>query len=364
MMAGVWLSFCLCASSLAPSYGLHKVHDLHDLARKSCRLQYDAGIHLVQLEDIGRQFLLAVPNEIADGPNGVPLVVAYHGYSDSPWYTDRHMGFSTLTDRYGWLGILPFGFDQDKTNGLAGVSACCPEGCDEECCKNGLDLRKKDETACGWKHAAEDLQFTEAIVHWATSNACVDGNKVFATGFSNGASFVNSLGCKSAHLFRAVAPISGDDPETLIKDSCSPSRPISFVSMCGSKDDEAYCQRTSFKAASRWGEQLNCTAGIQRRVSATSNCTEWSDCEGGNFVETCESTGLGHDVSGHLRPDDTSYIRPGSDLDFSQYVFQKFSLFVGESILFFGHPTDEELAFKESQWPPPRHDDHMDIRQG
>lgn len=74
--------------------------------------------------------------------------------------------------------------------------------------------------------------------------------------------------------------------------------------------------------------------------------------------------GLAHDVSGHLRPDNTSYLRPGSDLDAAEYAFQKFSLLVDGSMLFWGQPTAEELRYKKSMWPFPHHEDHPYIRNG
>ena len=74
--------------------------------------------------------------------------------------------------------------------------------------------------------------------------------------------------------------------------------------------------------------------------------------------------GLAHDVSGHLRPDNTSYLRPGSDLDAAEYAFQKFSLLVDGSMLFWGQPTAEELRYKKSMWPFPHHEDHPYIRKG
>jgi len=327
---------------------------------------YSYGIHLIQLPEIGRQFLLSVPHELVASEGGAPLVLVFHGFSDSPWYTNRAGGFSSQLDRYGWLGIMPFGLNAIRNNGLNGTLACCPPGCDEDCCMNGEHLNLKDETACGWGNGEPDLQFTEALITWAGENTCADTTKVFATGFSNGGPFSNYLGCQAAHLFLGVAPISGDNFDPL----CQPSRPISYISMCGSKDDEAHCQDTVSMTANHWSKVMNCTRGsefgqpFESFKSATTTCTEWSQCSNGNTVEMCMSEGLGHDPSGHLRPDNTSYVRPASDIDFSQYSFQKFSALVGESLLFVGHPTDEELLYKESNWPPPTHSDNLWLRTG
>merc|ERR1719199_1752648 len=122
------------------------------------------------------------------------------------------------------------------------------------------------------------------------------------------------------------------------------------------------------ETAKSWSHLLNCTGdghnGTTLAMSATTNCTQWSTCAGANFVEYCYTMGLGHDVSGHLRPDGTSFLRPGSDLDFVAHMFQRFSLLVDNTILFYGHPTDAELVHKESRWPPPIHHDHEYLRHG
>lgn len=336
-------------------------------AGRSCMTDYGPGLHLVKLEKIGRQFLLFVPQELAESSSGVPLVMAFHGFSDSPWYTNKATGISKLLERYGWLGIFPFGFNSFKTNGMAGVGACCPPGCDDDCCKNGLNLNKKDATACGWhdQHEALDMNLTESLVEWAGKHTCTDVSKIFATGFSNGAHFSNKLACKKAHLFKAVAPISGD----IDLPNCNPSKPISYLSTCGSLDDEAKCQYNFENTAKHWSKLNNCTgvgengAPVVLEMSATTKCTQWSKCAGGTSVESCKTEGLGHDPSGHLRPDGTSFLRPGSDLDFPEYMFQKFSLLVNHTMLFDGHPNELELALKESTWPPPKHDDHMQLRK-
>jgi len=324
------------------------------------RMIYAPGIHLVELSELKRQFLLAVPHELAS--NGrVPLVVTFHGFSDSPWYVNRATDMSTWLDRYGWLGIFPFGLDFLGTNGLDGIRACCPSECDDECCKNGEKLRNKDHTACGWLHHEADREFTRALVSWAEKNVMADTTKVFATGFSNGAQMAASLYCTSADLFRVIAPISGDKMPL----ACQPARPVSYVSMCGSIDDEAICQDYQKDTAELVSSLNSCQGpGLEEKMSATTTCKKWSMCQNGTFVEWCESVGLSHDPSGHLRPDNTSYLRPGSDLDFTEYMMMKFSLFAEDSILFYGQPTSLQLEVKQSSWPPPTHDDHIYLRQG
>lgn len=304
-----------------------QIHDVHEAPPCS---RHPAGKHLIQLPEIQRQFLLIVPHEYTDvRSSGIPLVLAFHGFGDSPWYSNLLFDFSQHIDRYGWVGILPFGLNETMNNGLDGVGACCPSDCQGECCMNTPSLRRKGPTACGWRDNKKDVQFVEAMIKWTTENSCVDPEKVFAMGFSMGGIFVNYLACHSSHLIRGFAPVSGNPG---FKDNgCSISRPISYVSTCGTADDVAYCQYLVGQTAELLTTKNNCSgagpngAAMTYARSATTSCKVW-DCPQKNFMEVCMVEGLAHDVSGHLRPDNTSYLRPGSDLDAAEYAFQKFSL--------------------------------------
>ena len=69
---------------------------------------------------------------------------------------------------------------------------------------------------------------------------------------------------------------------------------------------------------------------------------------------------MDHDVPGHIAPDDTSFLHPGSDLDYTKYIFEKFSLRVrNDQLRFYGHPTQEEEEWKQSTWPLQKQHDHM-----
>ena len=338
-----------------------QVHDVQDVPQCS---PHAPGKHLIKLPEVQRQFLLVVPEDYAPHSDGIPLVLFFHGFGDSPWYSNLLVDFSHHINRYGWLGILPFGVNASRTNGLDGPGACCPPDCQGECCTNAQQLNKKDDTACGWRSPDQDMKFVEAILKWAVQNSCVDPHKVFAAGFSMGSMFTNYLACHANHLIRGFAPISGDLPPL----DCHISNTISYVSICGTQDTIAHCEITLEGTASRLSALNGCSgsgpkgSAIKYSRSATTSCKVWDACPEQNFVEVCLTEGLAHDVSGHLRPDDTSWIRPASDLDISEYFFQKFSLLVNGTMLFWGQPTMQDIEYKYSKWPYPKQHDHLYIR--
>ena len=93
------------------------------------------------------------------------------------------------------------------------------------------------------------------------------------------------------------------------------------------------------------------------------NCTTWSQCSGGHLFEFCVVDGMSHNIPGRLKPDQTTFIRAGSDVDWTKRTFERFSLLVQPGqLLFYGQPTAEELDYHYARWPPPKLTDHQYIR--
>jgi poly(3-hydroxybutyrate) depolymerase len=65
-----------------------------------------------------------------------------------------------------------------------------------------------------WNVSADgnDDDFIDALLVELGQKNCIDTTRVFAAGQSNGAFFVNELGCKRPDAFRAIAPAAGGGP--------------------------------------------------------------------------------------------------------------------------------------------------------
>ena len=59
-----------------------------------------------------------------------------------------------------------------------------------------------------------DVQLFDALLAALESRYCIDTNRVFSYGFSDGAGFTNLLGCVRSPTVRAVAPVEGWAPQT------------------------------------------------------------------------------------------------------------------------------------------------------
>jgi poly(3-hydroxybutyrate) depolymerase len=57
-----------------------------------------------------------------------------------------------------------------------------------------------------------DLDFFDALVEFVGDQYCVDGDRIFSTGFSQGAFFSNALGCERPWVVDGIAPVGGGGP--------------------------------------------------------------------------------------------------------------------------------------------------------
>ena len=70
------------------------------------------------------------------------------------------------------------------------------------------------------------------VLSHVESTLCVDQNRLFVTGYSNGAVMASVLACVDAAQVAAIAPVSGIANPA----NCKPSRPVSVVAFHGTSD--------------------------------------------------------------------------------------------------------------------------------
>lgn len=63
---------------------------------------------------------------------------------------------------------------------------------------------------------SDDLAFIDAIIAETSASHCIDRDRVFAVGFSNGARMTSMLGCYRGDVIRAVAPVAPGGNKTTL----------------------------------------------------------------------------------------------------------------------------------------------------
>jgi len=212
---------------------------------------------------VSRSYILHVPSSYT-GMTAVPLVLDFHALGGTGSSQRGSSGFAALSDRDGFVIAWPNGIDNAWN-----VGPCC--------------TRSRD---------VDDLGFAKAIVNELKSAGCIDGKRVYATGFSMGGGMSHFLACNAADVFAAVAP-HAFDLLTETEEPCRPSRPISVLSFRGTADPvvpfaggastppNGCCPQIHFLGAegtlARWAQLDTCTGN----PTASGSTRLFSQCSAG-----------------------------------------------------------------------------------
>ena len=77
-----------------------------------------------------------------------------------------------------------------------------------------------------------DVEWMGALLDTLEQTLCIDTNRVYVTGMSNGAMMTSTIACTMADRVAAVAPVAG----VLLPDGCEPDRPIPIIAFHGTDD--------------------------------------------------------------------------------------------------------------------------------
>jgi polyhydroxybutyrate depolymerase len=203
---------------------------------------WSSGTYTMQSGDIPRTFRVHVPRGY-NKSNPAPLVTIFHGWGGNENEFIGNRKVRAEADKRGYILVAPrglgsgdldqsynswtfsgsdTGLDGDDVNpGVAGdTEAICDATLEDgtgttpdyhypSCAQEGNVIA---QNTCSWTQCQQsDVDFVVDLVAKVGENLCVDEDRVFATGGSNGGMFTWELGQNgdSAPLFRAIAPLIG-----------------------------------------------------------------------------------------------------------------------------------------------------------
>ncbi len=126
----------------------------------------------------------------------------------------RDYNMVSKAESAGFIVAFPNGTGPISGGGLATWNA-------GNCCDNARD------------NNIDDISFVRTVLGDIQSRYTIDPGRIFSTGMSNGGLLSHRLACEMTDTFRAVAAVAGTD-NTI---SCSPSRPISVLTIHALDDD-------------------------------------------------------------------------------------------------------------------------------
>ena len=148
----------------------------------------------------------------------------------------------------------------------------------------------------------DDVAFVEAILDLLISQFAVDEQRIFVTGFSNGASMTLRIGVELSHRVAAIALVAGglwvEEPKL--------SRPVSLLYISGTKDLLPKEEEIMFGKEARaikapmqnltvkWAEMIGCP--LKANISEKSGVRKvfYSPCKDGSWVIRYSIEGVGN----------------------------------------------------------------------
>jgi poly(3-hydroxybutyrate) depolymerase len=207
----------------------------------------------VMASGVEREFLLELPETI-DPNTPLPILFTFHGYGAQ----------------------MDNAFGQNVIDHWPGVVAIYPQALE-----NGSGVTSWDFNPSG-----QDAAFFVAMINEIGNRMCLDMNRVYVQGTSNGGMMSNFLACIRSDIIDGVAVAASSFP--ISSDQCL--GPVPAFVMHGRNDTTV-----SFSS----GEQvrdiwlsLNGCSGPGEAIAK--ECTQWLDCSSGAPVVWCPHDG-GHD---------------------------------------------------------------------
>jgi len=162
-----------------------------------------AGAERVELTSGGepRWYDRVVPSGYDGTP--VPLVVDLHGYLSGAETQATISGFGDLAEQEGFVVATPQG---------------------------NSDLPYWN--AVPHDDLPDDVAFVDAVIDDVARAVCVDPDRVYVDGFSNGAFLASLVACELADRVAAVATVAG----LLVPDGCTPPRSVPVLAVQGTED--------------------------------------------------------------------------------------------------------------------------------
>ena len=254
---------------------------------------------MIRLEvDVGgrrRQALVETP-EVSGRP--LPLLLMFHGAGATAELAVANTGWGAFARQNGIIAAFPEGTRRNLSQAQSFREN--PQAWDDGSGRGHVP-----------RTGVDDVAFARVLIENVAERWEVDQTRVYATGFSNGASLVFRLAAEMAGVLAAVAPVAGHlwlpDPR--------PARPVPLFLISGAVDPlnplaggqvETPWGRSEHHppivdSARRWAQATGCVPDPREEPEAPGLTTLRWRGPGGGDVRFTIVTGLGHAWPGGRR---------------------------------------------------------------
>lgn len=239
-----------------------------------------------------RTYRINIPRDY-DITSPMPLILGFHGRGSDGAEFQNYTGLPELPA----ITVFPDGIAEDGKRSWQGAP---------------------------YASGADDVRFVADLLDSLEDDLCIDLNRVFATGKSNGGGMVSVLACQLRDRFSAFATVAGAYyPQSF--DGCDYSEPTPMLAIHGTGDATMHYEGGERQGETypsvrtwleTWAEAADCTGSKDRKVGKRGEKvvrTKWQNCRDGVDVELYSVAD-----GGHVWPGETMYSGGG-------YVTQDFS---------------------------------------
>jgi len=252
-----------------------------------------------------REFVVHLPPGY-DGTEPAPLVLNLHGFGGDIEGQDTSTDLPDAAGDRDYIVVTPQGAALDVPDG--GPAAQAGAAFEGLTFWNFFGSDPGNVTVSGAPISltdigADDVAFVDALLDTVAEEYCVDADRVFSTGMSNGAGMSTTLGCELGDRLAAIAPVAGVN----LSGGCPGDDPVSVLAIHGDADAIAGYAGTSLMGfdlgnpsvpdrMAAWASFDGCDAEPTVDDSTAGLVvTRWVGCDDGTDVELWTLAGWGHE---------------------------------------------------------------------
>jgi polyhydroxybutyrate depolymerase len=252
-------------------------------------------------DGVPRSFQLYVPAGY-DGSRNVPVVFNFHGFGSNAVQQMTYADFKPEADQDTFLIVAPDGQGGSRHFNLTNES--------------GLQ---------------DDIAMVDALLDHLEATLCVDAQRVFSTGMSDGGAVTSVLACRKPDRFAAFGAVA----VILYRAGCGGSHPIAIAAFMGTGDPVVpfdggpvrCCGGVALGSApdalAGWAEHDGCSPEFSdERIGTDVRKRTWSGCQPGGEVVFYIVDGGGHTWPGAIPVDRLG--KTTTDIDASATIWEFF----------------------------------------